>query len=138
MAHFAKIVDGIVTEVIVAEQDFIDEWKSGETWVQTSYNTIKGVHYQPDGIRDETTGQRIPSTDQSKVLRGNFAGEGMVYDSVNDKFYVPQPFASWTLNQTTWDWDAPLTDPSTDGAFYSWNEDAYQADNSTGWELIED
>ena len=41
----------------------------------------------------------------------------MVYDSVNDKFYVPQPFASWTLNQTTWDWDAPLTDPSTDGAF---------------------
>ena len=46
MAHFAKIVDGIVTEVIVAEQDFIDEWKSGETWVQTSYNTQRGIHYE--------------------------------------------------------------------------------------------
>jgi len=121
MAHFAKIVDGIVTEVIVAEQDFIDEWKSGETWVQTSYNTLRGVH-----------------TDGGTALRGNFAGIGMVYDSVKDKFYYSQPYASWTLNQTTWVWDAPLTDPSSGTNIYSWNEDAYQADNSTGWELIGD
>ena len=137
MAHFAKIENGIVTEVIVAEQDFIDEWHSDETWVQTSYNTQCGIHYQSDEIRDEQN-RKIPSTDQSKALRGNFAGIGMVYDSVKDKFYYSQPYASWTLNQTTWVWDAPLTDPSSGTDIYSWNEDAYQADNSTGWELIED
>ena len=137
MAHFAKIENGIVTEVIVAEQDFIDEWHSDETWVQTSYNTQCGIHYQSDEIRDEQN-RKIPSTDQSKALRGNFAGIGMVYDSVKDKFYYSQPYASWTLNQTTWVWDAPLTDPSSGTDIYSWNEEAYQADNSTGWKVLGD
>lgn len=66
MAHFAKIINGIVTEVIVAEQEFIDEWKQGETWVQTSYNTVRGVHVNPE--------TRQP--DGGTALRGNFAGEG--------------------------------------------------------------
>jgi hypothetical protein len=121
MAHFAKIVDGIVTEVIVAEQDFIDTLPENETWIQTSYNTLRGVH-----------------TDGGTALRGNFAGIGMVYDSVKDKFYHSQPYLSWTLNETTWVWEAPLSDPSSTYVFYEWNEEAYQADNSTGWELIED
>ena len=78
MAHFAKVEDGIVVNVIVAEQDFVDN-QSG-TWVQTSYNTRGGVHYVPNS--DPPT----PSDDQSKALRGNFATIGGTYDSVNDVF----------------------------------------------------
>jgi|SRR6056300_216211 hypothetical protein len=127
MAHFAKIINGIVTEVIVAEQEFIDEWKQGETWVQTSYNTVRGVHVNPE--------TRQP--DGGTALRGNFAGVGMLYDSVRDVFYHPQPYPSWTLNETTWVWQAPIADPSSGDNIYEWKEDAYQADNTTGWFLVE-
>ena len=139
MAHYAKIENGIVTNVIVAEQDFIDEYHSGETWVQTSYNTSKGVHYQDDDIRD-SNGKKIPSTDQSKALRGNYAGIGYTYDSINDVFYQPKPFVSWVLNSTTWDWEAPISQPDTtlaEGKIWDWNEDAYQADNTQGWVEID-
>ena len=117
MAHFAKVVDGKVTEVIVAEQDHIDTLSG--TWVQTSYNTRGGVHYQPN--------THTPSEDQSKSLRGNYAGIGDIYDSVNDVFYKSQPYNSWTLNTTTWQWDPPTLKPD-DTNIYKWNE---ETQNST-------
>jgi len=101
MSHFAKIENGLVSQVIVAEQDFIDT-QEGQ-WVQTSYNTKGNQH------PNETP------------LRGNYAGIGYTYDAVNDVFYAPQPYPSWTLNTTTWLWDAPFPMP-TDGKYYIWNE----------------
>ena len=101
MAHFAKIENGLVTQVIVAEQDFIDTQEG--TWVQTSYNTRGNQH--PEG----------------RPLRGNYAGIGYTYDQINDVFYTPQPYASWTLDNATWTWQAPTPMP-TDGKMYGWDE----------------
>ena len=131
MGHYAKVVDGIVTEVIVAQQEFIDEYHAGETWIKTSYNTRAGVHYQPviGGNEEE---ELVPSEDQSKALRKHYAMVGGVYDSVRDAFYTPQPHPSWTLIEETCLWEAPIPYP-TDGKVYTWNEDDYQADNTTGW-----
>ena len=103
MAHYAKVEDGIVTNVIVAEQDFIDA-QEGQ-WVQTSYNTYHGLH-------------RLGGT----PLRRNYAGIGMVYDSTRDAFYNPQPYPSWTFNETTFIWEPPVAHPD-DGKDYEWNED---------------
>lgn len=115
MAHYAKVVDGKVTQVIVAEADFFNTFvdSSPGQWLQTSYNTRGGVHYQADS--------NTPSADQSKALRGNYAGVGYTYDATNDVFYAPQPYASWTLNQTSWTWEAPTPMP-TDGKIYLWDE----------------
>lgn len=127
MSHFAKVVDGIVTEVIVAEQQFIDDHCTG-TWIQTSYNTRNGKHYEPN--------TNLTVEDSGTPLRGNFAGIGMVYDSEHDKFYEPKPFDSWTLNTTIWEYDPPISYPGTmDGGIpeYVWDEDLYQSDNSKGW-----
>ena len=103
MAHFAKVENGIVTEVIVAEQDFIDSGLLGDPkeFIQTSYNTHGGIHYQPN-VTPPT-----PSVDQSKALRGNFAGIGYTYDIVNDVFYAPKPTGpgDWVLNTSTWLWE---------------------------------
>ena len=105
MSHFAKVVDGKVTQVIVAEQEFFNTFvdTSPGTWIQTSYNTRANQH--PEG----------------RPLRGNYAGIGYTYDQANDVFYTPQPYASWTLNQTTWIWEAPTAYP-TDGKLYRWDE----------------
>ena len=106
MAHYAKVVDGIVTKVIVAEADFFNTFVddlAGE-WIQTSYNTHGGEH---------TLG--------GTPLRKNFAGIGFTYDREKDAFIPPQPFASWTLNETTCLWEAPVTYPD-DGKMYIWNE----------------
>jgi len=115
LSHFAKVVDGIVTQVIVAEAEFFDTFvdSSPGAWIQTSYNTRGNVHYNPE------TGE--PSADQSKALRGNYAGIGYTYDAVNDVFVAPAPFPSWILNQTTWLWEAPVTMPD-DGKYYVWDE----------------
>jgi len=105
MSHFAKVTDGKVTQVIVAEKEFFDTYVDstpGE-WIQTSYNTHANQH--PEG----------------RPLRGNYAGIGYVYDRTNDVFYAPQPYASWVLNNTTWTWEAPVAMP-TDGKQYSWDE----------------
>ena len=123
MSHFAKIENNLVTTVIVAEQEFIDTQDG--TWIQTSYNTIGNVHYGQDG-----------EPDGGVALRGNYAGVGYTYDTDNDVFYAPRPYASWTLNTSTWLWDAPLALPD-DGQSYYWDEDAYQADNTEGWILNE-
>jgi len=129
MAHYAKVVNGIVEKVIVAEAEYFDTFvdDTAGKWIQTSYNTRGGVHYEPNSY--------TASSDQSKALRKNFAGIGFTYDKVKDAFYEPQPYASWILNTTTCMWEPPVTYPS-DGKSYVWNESAYQADNTKGW--IED
>ena len=126
MAHYAKVLDGKVINVIVAEADFFETFidETPGTWIQTSYNTRGGVHYEPNS--------HTPSSDQSKALRKNYAGIGYTYDKDKDAFYEPQPYASWTLNSTTYYWEPPVTYPS-DGKEYIWNESAYQADNTKGW-----
>jgi hypothetical protein len=115
MGHFAKVVDGKVTQVIVAEPEFFNTFvdSSPGTWLQTSYNTRGGVHYVPDSD--------TPSEDQSKALRGNYAGIGYTYDQVNDVFYAPQPYPSWILNTQTYLWKAPVAMPKTGGP-YDWDE----------------
>lgn len=117
MSHFAKIENGIVTQVIVAEQDFIDSGIVGDpsSWVQTSYNTRQNVHY--DHVTAQPSGK--------PPFRGNYAGLGFVYDSVNDVFYSPQPYPSWTLSTEKWDWDAPVSYP-IDGNIYVWDEQNQQ------------
>lgn len=99
MAHFAKIENGTVTQVIVAEADFIETLPNPSAWVQTSYNTHGGVHY------DSETKQ--PSADQSKALRKNFAGIGFTYDAERDAFIPPQPGPLWELNKDTCLWEPP-------------------------------
>jgi len=113
MSHYAKVVDGKVTQVIVAEADFFRTFvdSSPGTWLQTSYNTRGGVHYLPNS--NTPSGQA--------AMRGNYAGIGYTYDSTHDVFYAPQPYPSWTLNTTTWTWVAPTPYP-TDGKVYNWNE----------------
>ena len=98
MSHFAKVTDGKVTQVIVAEKEFFNTYVDstpGE-WIQTSYNTRGGVHYGQDG-----------NPDGGVALRGNYAGIGYIYDRTNDVFYAPQPGADWVLNKTTWTWENP-------------------------------
>jgi hypothetical protein len=98
MAHYARIDNGIVTQVIVAESDFM-AIMPGE-WKQTSYNTRGGVHYDP------ATGE--PSADQSKALRYNYAGIGYTYDAARDAFIPPKPSDDAVLDEATclWVWDA--------------------------------
>jgi len=105
MSHFAKVLDGKVTQVIVAEPEFFETFvdSSPGTWIQTSYNTHGGQH--PEG----------------RPLRKNYAGIGFTYDSVRDAFIPPQPFASWTLDEDTCLWNAPVAYPE-DGKPYSWDE----------------
>lgn len=103
MAHFAKVVKNIVTQVIVADQDWVDALDG--TWVQTSYNTQGGVHLLGD-----------------TALRKNYAGIGYTYDSDRDAFYAPQPYPSWTLNEDSCIWEPPTPMPE-DNKFYGWDED---------------
>lgn len=112
MSHFAKVENGIVTEVLVISQDVIDTGMFGDPslWVQTSYNTRGGVHYGPDGEPDGG----IP-------LRKNYAGIGYSYDTDLDAFIPPKPYPSWLLNTQTCLWEAPVPYP-TDGAAYIWDE----------------
>ena len=106
MSHFAKIVDGKVTQVIVAEPEFFNTFvdSSPGQWLQTSYNTHGNVH------RNGGT-----------PLRGNYAGIGYHYDPVADVFYAPQPYASWVLSPKTFLWEAPVAMPA-DGKAYEWDE----------------
>ena len=106
MSHYAKVENGIVTQVIVAEEDFIATGALGDPagWIQTSYNTLGNQH--PEG----------------RPLRGNYAGVGFTYDSGNDVFVAPKPFESWLLNNSTWLWEAPTPMPA-DGKVYNWNEE---------------
>lgn len=108
MAHFAKVLDGKVVQVIVAEPEFFQTFvdTSPGEWIQTSYNTKGGVH-----------------TNGGTPLRKNYAGIGFTYDRVRDAFIPPQPYASWMLDDSTCLWSAPTPMP-TDGNLYSWDEAA--------------
>lgn len=106
MAHFAKVNNGIVEQVIVAEPEFFDTFvdSSPGQWIQTSYNTHGGVH-----------------ANNGTPLRKNYAGIGYSYDAQRDAFIPPKPYASWLLNEDTCLWEAPVAMP-TDGGRYTWNE----------------
>lgn len=113
MAHFAQIdSNNIVTQVIVIDQETLNlgHWGDPASWIQTSYNTRGGVHYGQDG-----------NPDGGVALRKNYAGVGYVYDAGRDAFYAPQPFPSWTLNESTCYWEAPVPMPD-DGKRYTWDE----------------
>ena len=117
MSHFAKVAGGKVTKVIVAESDYFDNFvdDSPGAWVQTSFNTRGGVHYAPDSS----------TPDSGVALRKNYAGVGYVYDKIRDAFYIPQPYPSWTLNESTCYWEPPTpypADGSSQGTDYNWNE----------------
>ena len=114
MSYFAKVNfknNATVEDVIIAEKEFIDTLpvEEGVLWIKTSFNTLGGAH--------KTGGT---------PLRKNFAGIGYRYDATRDAFYVPQPFASWTLDEDTCYWNPPVAYPS-DGKFYDWDE------NTTEW-----
>ena len=154
MAHFAKLgVNGKVIAVHGLDNDQMlnadgqeDEsvgqqrlqeihgWPA-QMWIQTSYNTKGNVYYNADSSEG----------DQSKKLRGNYAGIGYTFDEDNNIFWAPQPHASWTKNISTATWVAPITFPSVtdDGQdpvvfeyVISWNETGYQANNAKGWEAV--
>ena len=114
MSHFAKVENGIVTQVIVAEEDFIATGALGDpaNWIQTSYNTHGGQH------------------PEDRPLRKNYAGVGYAYDDQRDAFIPPQPFNSWLLNEDTCLWDAPVAMP-TDDKKYAWDEE------SVSWKEVE-
>ena len=125
MAHFAKLgvgniietVEVVSNDIATTEQagvDFLNNlYGSRDVWKQTSYNTVGGQH-----LLDGTP------------FRKNFAGIGYSYDQTRDAFIAPKPFNSWTLDETTCLWEAPVAYP-TDGENYNWNET-----NQT-WDLIE-
>jgi hypothetical protein len=107
MSHFAQIDENnIVTQVIVADQDFIDSGAVGDPtkWIQTSYNTHAGQH--PEG----------------RPLRKNFAGIGYTYDPIRDAFIPPEIYPSWVLNEDTCLWESPVPYPD-DGKRYTWDEE---------------
>ena len=115
MGHFAKVVDGKVTQVIVAEPEFFTTFvdsNPGE-WIQTSYNTQGGVH-------------QLGGT----PLRKNYAGIDYTYDRIRDAFIPPQPYPSWILNEDTCLWSSPIPRPD-DGKLYVWNEE------TLNWEKVE-
>ncbi len=124
MSHFAKVENGLVTGVIVAEQDFIDTGLVGDPalWVQTSYNTRGGVHYGPDG-----------QPDGGVALRKNYAGMGYIYDPVRDAFYAPQPWPSWQLNEASCQWEPPMPYP----ADLASNQGAVWDESTVSWQIIE-
>jgi hypothetical protein len=119
MAHFAKIQNGKVTKVIVAEPEFFDTFvdDSPGQWLQTSYNTRGGIHYDPE------TGE----PDGGVALRKNFAGIGYDYNASLDAFIPPKPYDSWVLNEETCLWEPPTPYPD-DGGTYQWDE------SSTSWQ----
>jgi len=119
MSHYAKVCNGFVVQVIVAEADFFDNFvdTTPGTWLQTSYNTRGGIHYGPDG-----------KPDGGIALRANYAGIGMIYDSINDVFHLSRPkdrngilCNSFTIGSPDWLWKPPVPYPD-DQAIYEWDE----------------
>lgn len=116
MSHFAQLdQNNTVTQVLVIEQDAVDTGLFGEpsSFVQTSYNTLGGVHLQG-----------------GTPLRKNYAGIGYTYDAERDAFVPPKPYASWVLNETTCLWDAPVPQPTDPNKHYKWNE------ATTAWQEV--
>ena len=128
MAHWAELDENnVVTRVLVGDNndpagDEGYQWlvdNLGGTWVKTSYNAIAGKRRNPE------TGEIT----EEACFRKNYAGIGYTYDSVRDAFIPPKPFDSWTLNEDTCIWEAPVAYPN-DGKFYTWNEE------TTSWDEV--
>lgn len=113
MSHYAKVQNGLVTQVIVAEAEFFDTFvdSSPGEWIQTSYNTHGNQH------------------PENRPLRKNYAGIGFTYNRELDAFIPPKPYASWILDEETCLWSAPVAYP-TDDNDYKWNED------NQSWDLV--
>jgi len=128
MSHYAKVKDGIVEQVIVAEPEFFQNFvdTSPGQWIKTSYNMRGGVYYDPN-TNQPAEDQSVIEGDEARQ-RKNYAGIGYTYDRDRDAFIPPQPFASWTLNEETCLWDPPVPYPN-DGKEYVWDEE------STSWIL---
>jgi hypothetical protein len=114
MAHFAEIDENnVVVRVLVVDDLHEEDGQNylanvvglGGNWLKTSYNTIANEHL-------------LGGT----PFRGNFAGVGSVYDEEKDVFYLPQPFPSWTLNEETYQWEAPVPMPK-DKLILAWDEE---------------
>jgi hypothetical protein len=153
MAHFAKITEnnevlGVLTldnintinsngieEELIGQQylEKNNNWPA-HLWIKTSYNTMNNVH-----INGGTP------------FRGNYAGIGYTWDSVNQIFWRIKPYNSWIKDLNTANWKSPIGDaPSltneqisqynagTHGWMYIWNEESYQSNNTTGWELVDE
>ena len=122
MAHYAKVTDGVVTQVIVAEPEFFDTFVDttpGE-WLKTSYNMLGGVYRNPEtGVAAED--QSVIAGDEGRE-RKNYAGTGFSYDTTRNAFIPPKPFNSWVLNETSCLWGAPVAYPD-DGEMYTWDEE---------------
>ena len=106
MAHFAKVRDGVVIDVIVAEPEFFDTFvdTSAGEWIKTSYNTHGGVH-----------------ANGGMPLRKNYAGIGYMYNAGLDAFIPPKAYPSWTLDEDTCLWKSPVPKPEGDSRYY-WDE----------------
>lgn len=122
MAHWAKIDENnVVVRVVVMDNDAPNEghdWlvaNLGGTWLKTSYNTRAGVYMTPN------SSPPVADDDQSKAFRGNYAGKDFTYNADLDAFIPPQPFPSWILNESTFNWDAPSEKPADN---YIWDEDS--------------
>jgi|TARA_B100000035_G_C20691690_1_gene418620 hypothetical protein len=132
MAHFAQLDDNnVVIQIIVVSNDDCSDANGTES------ESI-GVAFCQKLLGANTNWKQ---TSYNSNMRVRYAGVGYSYNAELDAFVPPQPYASWTLNNTTADWDSPLTEPTlteeqiTAGSYYAWDEDAYQADNTTGWVL---
>ena len=138
MAYFAKLSDqNKVLQVLAVENKHMGDpedealgqahlenihgWPAN-MWKQCSYNTREGKYWDQN-----ENNERVLAADQSKALRGNYPGIGWTYDPVKDKFYGPQAYVGWVLNETTWCWEAPTPMPN-DGNMYVWNE------STTSWD----
>ena len=143
MAHFAKIgmSSKVISVLTLDNKDMLNadnkedesvgqqylqrhnNWPA-QMWIQTSYNTAGGKHN---------------SGDDSKALRGNYAGIGYTWDEDNNIFYPKKPYASWVLNTTTASWHSPIGDAPDDltdeekaaRTSYVWNEDGKSWDKET-------
>ena len=119
MGHFARVINGIVVEVIVASENYINKQKNKNEYIETSYNVKAGIYYNPE------TGK--PHKDQSLLnqtagrKRKNYAGIGYRYDKQRDAFIPPTPYPSWKLNEDTCLWEAPIPRPE-DNKDYIWND----------------
>jgi hypothetical protein len=115
MPYFAQVDENnIVLTVIAITQENIDtgKWGSPDSWIQTSYNTRGGKHYDQDGVEDSGI-----------ALRYNYAGAGDTYDADKDAFIAPKPYPSWELGANTCQWKAPVVHPADGNGPYQWDED---------------
>jgi hypothetical protein len=123
MGHYAKVINGIVVDVNVATQEWVDAQVNKLEWIETSYNVYGGVYYDPETRKPVANQSVIKKTAGRK--RKNYAGLGWRYDSERDAFIPPTPYPSWKLNEDTCLWEAPIPYPD-DGKKYIWNEHAQE------------